>query len=114
VVDRAAFFPYLFTGWTPIDVTPQNAGRSQREGWPATPEQLIESADPKAANYAEYVAAQTDLHGELPYWRNWPESFDFVLWIDFGKTRRFELKQLEPLRGGSFFEIYRVVRTPFR
>jgi hypothetical protein len=114
VIDRAVFFPYLFTGWTPIDTTLRNAPMSQREAVPATPDQLIEGADPAAANYARFVAAQTDVHGELPYWRDWPDRFDFVLWIDFGGTQRFELKELKPLRGGSFFEIYRVVRSSER
>jgi hypothetical protein len=114
VIDRAVFFPYLFTGWTPIDTTPRNAPISQREAVPATPDQLIKGADPKAANYARFVAAQTDVHGELPYWRDWPDHFDFALWIDFGGARRFALRRLEPLRGGSFFEIYRVVRSSER
>ena len=48
-MDRAAFFPYLFTGWTTIDVTLPNQAVSQRQAVPATPEELAKSADPEQA-----------------------------------------------------------------
>jgi hypothetical protein len=114
VIDRSAFFPYLFTGWTPVDVTAQSAAVSQREGVPATPGQLVAAADPTAPNYASEIAAATDFHGERPYWRDWPGRFDFVLWIDFGETRRAQLRQLAPLHRGSFFWLYRVVKPSAR
>ncbi len=107
VIDRAAFFPYMFTGWSTIDVTPRNEAVAEREGVPATPDQLVGSAGPEQA---KYVIAGRNALGELPYWRNWPKTFDYVLWMDFGAGRKPELKQLRPLTSGSFFGIYRVVR----
>ena len=107
VIDRAAFFPYMFTGWTTIDVTPRNAAVSQRVAVPMTPEELTESADPEQAKALE---TGPNFLGERPYWRNWPETFDFVLWVDFSKARKPELKQLRRLASGSFFDIYGVVR----
>lgn len=106
VIDRAAFFPYIFTGWTTVDVAPRNKVVSQREGAPMTPEAFIESANPEQATSLD---TGPDSGGERPYWRNWPETFDFVLWIDFAKGPKPELKQLQPLANGSFFDIYRVV-----
>jgi hypothetical protein len=107
VMDRAAFFPYLFTGWTTIDVTPNNEALAQRQAVPATPEELTKSADPDEA-----ISLDTgpNFLGERPYWRNWPQAFDVVVWIDFSKAWRPELKQLRGLTGGSFFDIYGVVR----
>lgn len=107
VIDRAAFFPYMFTGWTTIDVTPRNEAVSQRQAVPMTPEELIESADPEQAKALE---TRPNFLGERPYWRNWPETFDFVLWMDFSRARKPELKQLRRLASGSFFDIYGVVR----
>jgi hypothetical protein len=107
VMDRAAFFPYLFTGWTTIDVTPPNEALSQRQAVPATPEELIKSADPDEARTLD---TGPNFLGERPYWRDWPATFDYVVWIDFSKALRPELKQLRRLASGSFFDIYGVVR----
>ena len=107
VMDRAAFFPYLFTGWTTIDVTPPNEALSQRQAVPATPEELTKSADPDEATT---IDTGPNFLGERPYWRNWPATFDYVVWIDFAKAGQPELKQLRRLASGSFFDIYRVVR----
>jgi hypothetical protein len=51
-----------------------------------------------------------NLISEPPYWRNWPETFDYVLWIDFANAPKPQLNQLELLTTGSYFSIYRVVR----
>ena len=48
--------------------------------------------------------------GERPHWRNWPETFDFVVWIDFAKAPKPELRQLRSRANATFLEIYRVVR----
>ena len=107
VIDRAAFFPYLFTGWYTIDVAPRNETVAQAVAVPMTPEELAKSADPEQSKTFD---TGPNFLGERPYWRDWPETFDYVLWIDFGEARKPALKQLAPLRRGSFFEIYRVIR----
>jgi hypothetical protein len=107
VIDRAAFFPYIFTGWTTIDAAPRNRAVAQSEGAPMTPEELLKSVEPKEAK-SLYIGPDTV--GALPYWRNWWENFDFVLWMDFGGTDAPGLKQLSLVTSGSFFHIYRVVR----
>ena len=107
VMDRGVFFPYLFTGWTTIDVTPLNEAASQRQAVPAAPEELVKSAD---AEQAKSLDTGPNFLGERPYWRDWPETFDFVVWIDFAKEPKPKLKQLRLLASGSFFEIYAVVR----
>ena len=109
VIDRAAFLPSVFTGWKTLEVTPRNRQISRLGGWdPITPELLMESVDPVRAQ-----ATDSALNSQIepPYWRNWPQTFDFVLWIDFGRVPKPELRQLQPVASGSFFEIYRVVRS---
>jgi hypothetical protein len=83
VIDRAAFFPYIFTGWTTIDVAPRNRAVAQSEGVPMTPEELLKSVDPKEAQitlHRSRYSRRTTLLAQL-----W-ENFDFVLWMDFGGT----------------------------
>ena len=107
VIDRAAFVPCLFAGWKTLEVTPRNRQITQLGGWgPIRPEQLMESDPEKAQTLEE----DFDLLVEPPYWRNWPEIFDYVLWIDFGRAPKPGLKELQLLTTGSFFGIYRVVR----
>jgi hypothetical protein len=109
VIDRAAFLPSVFTGWKTLEVTPRNRQISQLGGSvPITPELLVESLDPERARTLKDVSNSPI---EPPYWRNWPQTFDFVLWIDFGDAPKPELRELQPVASGSFFQIYRVVRS---
>ena len=90
-----------------MEVAPRNRQITQLGGWgPITPEQLMDS-DPEKT---EALHDGFDLFAEPPYWRNWPEIFDYVLWIDFGQAAKPEIKELQLLTTGSFFGIYRVVR----
>jgi hypothetical protein len=108
VIDRAVFVPCLFTGWKTLAVAPGNREISETGGLvPITPEELIEVVHPEQAPTRH---SEPDLLMEPPYWRNWPATFDYVLWIDFSGTPKSELKELKLLTTGSFFSIYRVVR----
>jgi hypothetical protein len=107
VIDRAALFPYLFTSWKTVEVTPRNAPVSQAVGVPVTPEEMAKAADPEQAATLE---TGPNFLGERPYWRNWPETFDFVLWIDFDGRPKPDIEQLRLVTRGSFFDIYRVVK----
>jgi len=109
VIDRAAFFPYLFTGLHSIKVAPRNEAVSQAQAGPITPDELTKSADPEQAKTLD---TGPNFLGERPYWRDWPQTFDFVLWVDLTGGPKPELKQLQPLAKGSFFDIYRVARPP--
>jgi hypothetical protein len=112
VIDRAAFLPSVFTGWKTLEVTPQNRQISQLGGWdPITPELLMESVAPEQAHTPDDVSSSVNLLIEPPYWRNWVQTFDFVLWIEFGGVPTPKLRNLQPVANGSFFEIYRVVRS---
>jgi len=62
---------------------------SQHQAVPATPEELTKSADPE---HAKYLDTGPNFKGKRTYWRNWPQTFDFVLWIDFSKALKPELR----------------------
>jgi hypothetical protein len=105
IIDRNAFIPYLFTGWTTVAPGPRNAGRFASQSVPISPELLIDAAKPPANPAA---SGQPNILGEMPYWVGWPEKFEFVLWIDFGVPPPDLPGQLKPWAEGSFFHIYRV------
>jgi hypothetical protein len=107
VIDRSAFIPYLFTGWTPMVPTARNAGLFQSQAVPLSPEALRESAH-VAPDDPAY--ARRDFLGERPYWGNWPEHFDFVLWMDFAQRPDTEGLPLDLAASGDFFGLYRVTR----
>jgi hypothetical protein len=112
VIDRGAFLPSVFTGWKTLEVTARNRQISQLGGWdPITPELLIESVGPEQPDTRDEHPNSMNLLIEPPYWRNWPQTFDFVLWIDFGNAAKPALRNLQPVASGSFFEIYRVLRS---
>jgi len=107
-IDRSAFLPYLFfNGWNPLRPHPRNAGLYQAHGTLLLPSQLVASASP---DWRPSAPDWPDELGEMPYWVNWPDKFDFVLWIDFSRMPGPLPEQLQPWAGGSFFKIYRVVR----
>jgi hypothetical protein len=70
---------------------------------------------PEVLRAAAHVApgdptySQRDFLGELPYWGNWPEHFDFVLWLDFAGRPADDTAGLDLVTGGDFFRIYRVI-----
>lgn len=104
VIDRGTFVPYLFTGWTTVEPTARNAGLYQSQGVPLRPEQLEAGAG--AGGDPDDVAP--DRFGVPPYWRDWPDKFDFVLWLDFGTDGASPSLPLEPWGAGSFFHLYRI------
>jgi hypothetical protein len=106
VIDRSAFIPYLFTGWTPVRPTPRNAVISESQGKPATPAELAASAAPRQRS----GAVPHSVLGELRHWRNWPNTFDFVLWINVSHEPPVLADRLQLWASGSFFRIYRIAR----
>jgi hypothetical protein len=103
VIDRGAFVPYLFTGWTTIQPTARNVGRYRSQGVPLRPEELVAGAAPDGRE----MDMEPNQLGEAPYWRDWPAKFDFVLWLDFGRPAVIA-PRLELWRQGSFFHVYRI------
>lgn len=100
IIDRNVFIPNLFTGWTLIKPAPRHAGRFVSQDDPIAPEHLHAGLDPS-------VQPPPNRLGEAPYWPDWPEKFDYVLWIDFAATVDVPTN-LRLLHTGSFFRIYRV------
>jgi len=107
VIDRSAFIPSLFTGSNPVRPTPRNMGLFHTQTMPLAPEALAQSMTPAQT---QSLDLQPNFLGERPFWANWPEHFDFVLWLDFGQTSTPDLAPLRLAASGGVFRLYRVVR----
>ena len=107
IIDRSVCVPYFFTGWAPVRANPRNADVARTQSRLMTPADLVESASP---DWRPPAADWPDHMGEMPYWRRWPEKFDFVLWIDFARRPAPLPDKLQLVASGSFFQIYRVIR----
>jgi hypothetical protein len=107
VIDRSAFIPYLFTGWTTVKPAQRNTGLFRSEGTPLTPPDLVQG---KTDIPAAMIRYSTDYLSDRPYWENWPKNFDYVLSIDFKRRSIAEIGNLDSVAEGSFFELYHVVR----
>lgn len=106
VIDRSTFIPNLFVLWTPVRVAPRNDGLFRLVGLSLSPAALKASA---TADTTDPDAVPNPL-GEPAYWHRWPETFDYVLWLDFARRPQAALPQLDLAAEGSFFRIYRIVR----
>ena len=106
VIDRDAFVPNLFSGWTQISPAPKNRARFVSQDDPLSPEQLFYGALPAADRT---VVVPPNRLGRPAYWLDWPGKFDYVLWIDFAVPGPVP-SQLQLIATGSFFRLYRVAR----
>ena len=106
IIDRDAFVPYLFTGWTTIRPAARHDGHWISQGMPVTETQLRDALEPE---HAQKLEALRGLTSERPYWGDWPKKFDFVLWIDFGQKPSTLRIPLQLMHAGSFFRLYRVI-----
>lgn len=107
VIDRGVFIPGLFTGWYPVKASVANSGLS-RVMTLVTPEDLPKLA---SLNVASGKSLPRNVLGELPCCLDWPRTYQFVIWIDFGHVPNRLPSNLESWAAGSFFHIYRVTAS---
>jgi hypothetical protein len=107
VMDRDVFIPYQFTGWTSIKPALRNTGMFESEGLPLNPAELVESALPEWRTRCAHIS---DVFCKKQYALDWPDKFDYVLWIDFGERGVLLPDKLKLVASGSFFQIYEIVR----
>ena len=79
----------------------------ESEGLPLKPAELVKSAGPEwRARCARVSNALCRKHYAL----DWPDKFDYVLWIDFGERQGLLPEKLKLLASGTFFQVYEIVR----
>ena len=101
-IDRDAFVPFLFTGVTPVELTPSYNGFVSLNPMAVTLAQLRSSADDDVSADQQYGLGQTK------YWLGWPSKFDDVLIVHFGEVLTDLPKPLELIAVGSVANLYRV------
>ena len=106
VIERGAFYPTLFTGHTTVDASAATAAIDSPVGTPVTRGNLVGTAD---ASKSAYPLGHRLSRYVWLFWIGWPETFDYVLTIRFDNRTNPYSGRLEPVKTGSYFDIYRVV-----
>jgi hypothetical protein len=107
VIERAVFLPNLFTGHVGIDAAPAVQHLDTPNGIPLTRAILRESVHTQTSRFQlghhfnRYMWA---------YWPGWPDHYDYVVSIRFDNRDNLDPDRLLRVGGGTFFDIYRVVK----
>jgi hypothetical protein len=110
IIDRDAFSPTFFADPAkhPVRVRPSVEQLHSPDVEPITIEALAAGADRGVS--AELVARKYSL-GYRAYWAFWPERFDIVVVMHFGRPVGNPVpRHLSRIAAGSYFDLYRVVR----
>ena len=105
VIDRAAFFPTLFTGHTSIDAAPGRKAIDTPVGTPVTRDVFLKTGD---ADDSPYPLGHRLSRYIWLYFVGWQETYDYVLSVRFDNASPLPTDALERVHVGSYFDIYRV------
>jgi hypothetical protein len=107
VIERSAFMPYLFTGHVGIHAADGVQHLSTPTGIPLTRRLLEDGIDPATSMFP--LGYPINRYFRV-FWTGWPEQYDYVVSIRFANETNPAPAYLQPVRHGSFFDIYRVVK----
>ncbi len=107
VLGGPVFVPTIFTepGKQVIQVREAYAEFDKPHGRPLSIARLRRDANPGAS---DRISANATPASRVEAYPGWPESFDYVLLLDFGDRKNPLPAHLEPARVGSYFTLYRV------
>jgi hypothetical protein len=109
-VDRDAFSPTFFAdpAKQPVRVRPEWTALHSPDVEPITVEQFADAVDP---DVSARLAAMKFPYNYQAYWAYWPQRFDYVVLMHFGRPIANPApRHLQRLVAGSYFDLYRVVR----
>jgi hypothetical protein len=107
VIERAAFVPSLFTYTGPVFAGKRTARIDAPATQPLSPEDLRRGA---GVSEGTKLGGPIGRLGQPYYWANWPQNYDYVVWLHYGAgARGLPEAHLAPQASGSFFDIFRVV-----
>lgn len=107
VIERAAFFPTLFTGHTSINASPDREAVNTPVGTPVTRDVFLNVANPANSQYP--LGHRLSRYFRL-YFVGWPKTYDYVLSVRFDNASPLPSDALERVHRGSYFDLYRVKR----
>ena len=107
LLERPVFLPTLFTaaGRQPLAVQPAYAALDVPHAKPMPVRLLVASVSPESAERLSREADPGEFHDRFA---GWPETFDYVLMLDFGAPRNPLPGLLEPAVSGSYFTLYAI------
>jgi hypothetical protein len=109
IVERDVFLPNLFKNpMMTVQAAPRLKNIDTTTHELITVPELIAAADPVKG---PPMLGQRNIMGQRNYWGGWPQNFDYVIGLTFG-ARLALPPQLQIVKRGDFFSIYRVVRPP--
>lgn len=101
VIERSCFWPNLFTSnLTPIYPTV----KTKHIDSPLSAQLSLDNLLDKNAKNGEYYGK-----GDIVYWENWTQDFDYLISIRFKDLSIIDIKNLKLKFRGSFFDIYQIV-----
>jgi hypothetical protein len=103
-LDRDAFVPYFFFGWTPVALKPSMERSASLGSMPLTFAQLqegLEQPEP-AGNLPPFY------YGGQKYWLGWPKKYDYVLVVHFGRHEDAIPPVLQLVQAGAVADLYKV------
>jgi hypothetical protein len=107
LLERPVFLPTLFTaaGRQPLAVQPAYAALDVPHAKPMPVDLLVSSVAPESAERLAREAGQGEFYDRFA---GWPQTFDYVLMLDFGTPRNPLPGLLEPKAAGSYFTLYAI------
>jgi hypothetical protein len=108
VIERSVFLPTLFTGFTTIKAAPALQPIDTPVGNPISPRLLASGADPATSPYPLGHRLE---HYMRTFWVGWPNHFDYVLAIRFGRAAPLDPAHVRPVTRGRDVQILEVVRS---
>jgi len=107
VIDRAVFFPTLFTGHTSINASPDREAINTPVGTPVTRDVFLNAVNDDNSPYP--LGHRLSRYFRL-YFIGWQKTYDYVLSVRFDNASPLPSDALERVHAGSYFDIYRVKR----
>ena len=108
VIERDVFTPTQFTNRAaqPVQASPGLRDIDVPFGKPISPEMLSAALDPGRSAELEAMARARLTY---PYWKDWPERFEYLLYVNWGVYANPAPRYLRSVVKGSFFEIFEIV-----
>jgi hypothetical protein len=111
VIERDAYLPYLFKHpMMPVQGAPERRATDTPVGQPISLAALIDGADPVRGTAMLGTPMTMGIHN---YWGGWPDRYDYAIEFSFGAHPALPA-QLQLVKTGHFFNIYKIVRTMAR
>lgn len=108
VIERDVFTPTQFTNRAaqPVQAAPQVKDIDAPFARPITPEMLAAGIDPERSSE---MLAMAKSRNTPAFWKDWPKTFEYVVFVNWGRHTNPAPRHLRSVARGSFFEILEII-----